>query len=150
MESIFDQFLLGHWHNRAQAQSNPSLFAQTEIIWAKEGEWYTSKNFYRVDGPHKPYRNKKHKIQVASKSYIIMQNYKLDGTRHQECDMHFTYQNDYWSGKLDSTRCKGEKGYRIESMINLYGEKLFSRDRGLNQKGEKVWGSDEIYKFVRI
>ena len=59
MESIFDQYLLGHWHNRAQAQSNPSLFAQTEIIWAKEGEWYTSKNFYRVDGPHKPYRNKK-------------------------------------------------------------------------------------------
>ena len=44
-----DSYLLGHWTNRQQAQSNPHCFSQCEIIWEKDGDWYTSKNFYRVD-----------------------------------------------------------------------------------------------------
>ena len=147
---IFDEYLLGHWTNRSQAQSNPHKVAQTEVIWAKEGDWYTSLNFYRVDGPHKPYRNKKHKIEIVSDNYVIMQNYRLDGSRHGECDMHFRFESEHWSGKLDSDKCRGEKGYRVVSEIYLYGEKLLSRDKGLNQQGKMVWGSEEMYKFVRI
>ena len=65
-----DDYLLGHWSNRQQAQSNPHSFAQTEIIWEKEEDWYKSKNFYRVDGPEKPYRQKRHKIKVLSLIHI--------------------------------------------------------------------------------
>ena len=150
MTNDFDEYLLGHWTNRAQAQSNPHVFAQTEVIWSKEGEWYTSKNFYRVDGPNKPYRNRKHKINIVSRNLVIMENFRLDLSRHEECDMVFTFQDDCWSGKLDSDKCRGEKGYRVVSEISLYGHKLFSRDKGLTNDGKMVWGSDDLYKFVRI
>ena len=81
-----DDYLLGHWHNRQQAQSNPHCFSQCEIIWEKEGDFFVSKNFYRSQ-EHNPYRHKRHKWVQTSATTGIMQNYRLDLTRHEECDM---------------------------------------------------------------
>ena len=77
-----DDYLLGHWHNRQQAQSNPHCFSQCEIIWEKEGDFFVSKNFYRSQ-EHNPYRHKRHKWVQTSATTGIMQNYRLDLTRHE-------------------------------------------------------------------
>ena len=137
---IFDEYLLGHWTNRSQAQSNPHKVAQTEVIWAKEGDWYTSLNFYRVDGPHKPYRNKKHKIEIISDKYVIMQNYRLDGSRHEECDMHFRFESEHWSGKLDSDKCRGEKGVQGCVRNISLRRKVIVKRQGIESTGQDGMG----------
>ena len=144
-----DEYLLGHWHNRQQAQSNPHCFSQCEIIWEKEGEFFVSKNFYRAEGAHNPYRHKKHKWQQTSSTTGIMENYRLDLTRHEECDMMFTLYDNSWHGKLDSTKCLGERGNRIISEVHLYGDKLTSKDQGFDNKGNLVWGTPNLFHFVR-
>ena len=144
-----DDYLLGHWSNRQQAQSNPHSFAQTEIIWEKEEDWYYSKNFYRVDGPTQPYRQKRHKIRVLEDK-VIMENYRLDLTRNEECDMLFLFEGDSWHGKLDSERCSGDRGNRIVSEIHLYGDKLHCKDQGFDSNNNVVWGSPYLYRFIRV
>ena len=74
MTNDIDAFLLGHWHNRSQAQSNPHIYAQTEVVWKKEDDWYFSKNFYRVDGPTSPYREGKHKFHYVTDTIGVMEN----------------------------------------------------------------------------
>ena len=145
-----DDYLLGHWSNKQQAQSNPHSFASSEIIWTKEEDWYFSKNFYRVDGPGSPYRQKKHKIRIVSEDTVVMENYRLDLTRHEECDMMFVFSNNCWHGTLDSDKCRGERGNRIKSEIHLYGTKLHCKDQGLNERNDLVWGSPYLYRFTRI
>ena len=145
-----DSYLLGHWTNRQQAQSNPHCFSQCEIIWEKDGDWDTSKNFYRVDGKTNPYRHKKHRFVQTSSTTAIMENYHLELTRHGECDMMFTFQDNVWHGSLNSDLCLGERGSRIVSEIHLFGDKLHSKDQGFDSNNNVVWGSPDLFRFIRL
>ena len=78
-----------------------------------------------------------------------MENYRLDLTRHEECDMMFTFYDNSWHGKLDSTKCLGERGNRIISEVHLYGDKLTSKDQGFDNKGNLVWGTPNLFHFIR-
>ena len=151
MTNDIDAFLLGHWHYRSQAQSNPHIYAQTEVVWKKEDDWYFSKNFYRVDGPTSPYREGKHKFHYVTDTIGVMENYRSDGSRQEQCDMHFKFNemSKSWHGRLDSDMCTGTRGNRIVSEIHLYGDKLQSRDQGFYEDGTWAWGSDNLYKFLR-
>ncbi len=144
-----DDYLLGHWSNKHQAQSCPHQYSQVEVIWEKVDDGYHSKNFYTVDGSHNPYREKYHKAIQISDTEVHFQNYDLDWTRSNKCDMIFKYDGQYWHGKLGGDECTGVRGYRIFSEIHLFGEKLHSRDRGYNEENEMMWGSDNLYRFIR-
>ena len=146
---MIDDYIIGHWTNRYQAQSAPHHFSTVETVWEKVEGGYHSKNFYRRDGANKPYRERYHKIDIISEDEVIFQNYNLDWTRSENCDMIFTFDGEAWHGHLVGDKCTGAKGYKIVSEISLYGDKLHSMDQGYDDKGNMVWGSEGIYKFTR-
>ena len=146
---LIDYYIIGHWTNRYQAQSLPHHFSTVETIWEKVDGGYHSKNFYRRDGANKPYRERYHKVNVISFDKLIFENYNLDWTRSENCDMIFTFDGEAWHGHLVGDKCTGAKGYKIVSEITLYGNRLHSMDQGYDDKGNMVWGSEGIYKFTR-
>jgi hypothetical protein len=148
MMSNFETYLLGLYNNKRQAQSYPTEYSQVFILWEKIDGGYHSKQWYRRDGHEKPYREKYHKLVEVSETEVIMQNYHLDWTRHEDCDMIFTYDGKRWHGKLIGDNCTA-KGYKVVAEIHLTGPGLESRDKGLDENGKLMWGSLGLFKFVR-
>ena len=71
----FEDYLLGNWTNKAQAQSDPQGFASVNIVWRKIEGGYESMNYKRVRGENDPYRKKYHKLEIVSDTQVIMHNY---------------------------------------------------------------------------
>ena len=145
-----EDYLLGHWTNRYQAQSNPTSFASVEIVWKKVDDGYESMNYKRVNGPDDPYRRKRHKIRYISDTEAIIENYHLDWTRHEDCDIIFTFDGQAWHGKLLGNECRGYRGNRVVSEVHAYGDKLHTMDQGYDEDNNLVWGSTQLYRFVRM
>ena len=145
-----EDYLLGHWTNRYQAQSNPTSFASVEIVWKKVDDGYESMNYKRVNGPDDPYRCKRHKIRYISDTEAIIENYHLDWTRHEDCDIIFTFDGQAWHGKLLGNECRGYRGNRVVSEVHAYGDKLHTMDQGYDEDNNLVWGSTELYRFTRM
>ncbi|AET72655.1 chromophore lyase [Synechococcus phage S-CAM8] len=145
-----EDYLIGHWTNKHQAQSNPSSYVTVEIVWKIHEEGFQSINYKRCDGPSDPYRKKNHKILYLSDTKVIIENYHLDWTRHDICDMMFTFDGTAWQGKLAGDQCRGYRGDKVVSNITAYGDKLHTCDQGYDlETGELVWGSLQPYKFTR-
>ena len=155
MTISFDDALLGHWTNRHQAQSNPLGFASVELIWDVDYSdvdqiWYTSKNFYRKEGPDKPYRSGRHKMSLVRGDSFLMENYSEDGTKRQGCDMLFVDVNGKWEGRLFAEGQCVIGDAIISSHMVLYGDKLHSADQGRDKEGNLIWGTDHFYEFTRL
>ena len=146
----FESYLLGLYNNRSQAQSHPTEFPQVYILWEKIVGGYHSKQWYRRDGPTKPYREKYHKLVEVSETEVIMENYYLDWTRHEDCDMIFRFDGHGWHGQLAGDKCRGYRGDRVISEIHVYKDKLHTCDQGRDLETEELmWGSTELYRFTR-
>ena len=143
--------LLGHWTNKHQAQSDPTNWVSVEVVWKKHEEGYQSFNYKRRDGPDFPYRKKNHKFVYLSDTEVLVQNYHLDWTRHEDCDIIFKYDGKAWHGEIASPgKCRGYRGDEVISEIHAYGDKLHTCDRGIDlETGKMVWGSNELYRFIR-
>ena len=151
MKIDLEDYILGHWTNRHQAQSNPTEWVSVEILWQRHEEGFQSMNYKRADGPNNPYRKKNHKLLRLSDTEYVMQNYHLDWTRHEDCDMIFMFDGDAWHGCLAGDNCIGYRGDKVISEIHCYGDKLHTCDRGIDlETGEMVWGSTELYRFTRM
>ena len=151
----FSDALLGHWTNRHQAQSNPLGFASVELEWGidysdVDQTWYTSKNYYRKEGPNKPYRSGRHKMSLIREDSFLMENYSEDGTKRVGCDMLFVEHDNRWEGKLFAEGQCVLNDAIISSHMLLYGDKLHSADQGRDKQGNLIWGSDHFYRFTRL
>lgn len=144
----FESYLLGKYNNWKQAQSYPTIFSQVCILWEKIDGGYHSCQWYRRD-PRNPYREKYHKIEVIDENTVIVKNYHLDWTRHEDCDMIFTFFNNQWDGKLLGDKCIVRGNARVVSEVHLTKVGLESRDKGVDEDGNKVFGGWDLYKFVR-
>jgi hypothetical protein len=146
-----DSYLLGHWTNKYQAQSDPTNWVSVEILWKPHEDGFQSTNYKRCEGPEFPYRRKNHKFVELSDVEVLVQNYHLDWTRHEDCDILFTFDSEAWHGQLAGDNCTGYRGDKVISEIHAYGDKLHTCDRGIDLKtGEMVWGSTELYRFTRM
>ena len=150
MKVNFEKYLLGHWSNKAQAQSDPQNFASLNIVWKKIEDGYESMNYKRCRGAYDPYRRKYHKLEIVSDTEIIMHNYYTDWTPHEDCDMMFTFDGNSWTGRLIGDNCRGYRGDRIVSHIQLFGNKLHNMDQGYDDQGNLVWGTKKCYRYTRI
>ena len=155
MTISFDDALLGHWTNRHQAQSNPLGFASVELEWGIDYSdvdqiWYTSKNYYRKEGPNNPYRSGRHKMSLIRGDSFLMENYSEDGTKRVGCDMLFVEHDNRWEGKLFAEGQCVLNDAIISSHMLLYGDKLHSADQGRDKQGNLIWGSDHFYRFTRL
>ncbi len=151
----FSDALLGHWTNRHQAQSNPLGFASVELEWGIDYSdvdqiWYTSKNYYRKEGPNNPYRSGRHKMSLIRGDSFLMENYSEDGTKRVGCDMLFVEHDNRWEGKLFAEGQCVLNDAIISSHMLLYGDKLHSADQGRDKQGNLIWGSDHFYRFTRL
>ena len=45
-----------------------------------------------------------------------MENYHLDWTRHEDCDILFTFDGRAWHGKLIGDNCYGYRGDKVQSL----------------------------------
>ena len=144
----FESYLLGKYNNWHQAQTYPSRFSQVCIVWEKVSNGYHSKQWYRHE-PHMPYRERNHKIRVVSEDTVVVENYHLDWTRDGNCDMIFKFDGNQWIGKLIGDNCIVRGNAKVISEINLTKIGLESRDKGVDENGDKVFGGWDLYKFVR-
>ena len=150
MSIQIDDYLLGHWTNRHQAQSAPHHYSSIEIVWSKVEGGYHSKNYYRSQGPDNPYRERYHKTDVISDDKIIFKNYNLDWTRSENCDMMFVYNGEQWIGSVVGDSCISSDGNRVHSEMKLFGSKIHTCDQGYDSDGNMIWGSKNPYKFKRM
>ncbi len=152
---MIDDYIIGHWTNRYQAQSNPLGFASVELEWSIDYSdvdqiWYKSKNYYRKEGPNKPYRSGRHKMSLIRGDSFLMENYSEDGTKRQGCDMLFVDVNGRWEGRLFAEGQCVIGDAIISSHMVLYGDKLHSADQGRDKEGNLIWGTDHFYEFTRL
>tara|TARA_B100002019_G_scaffold250915_1_gene231066 strand:+ start:20393 stop:20707 length:315 start_codon:yes stop_codon:yes gene_type:complete len=96
-----------------------------------------------------PYRERNHKIRVVSEDTVVVENYHLDWTRDGNCDMIFKFDGNQWIGKLIGDNCIVRGNAKVISEINLTKVGLESRDKGVDENGDKVFGGWDLYKFVR-
>ena len=149
MMTNFEEYLLGLYDNKTQAQSHPTEFAQVYILWEKIEGGYHSKNYYRSDGPSKPYRERYHKLVEIDETTVIVENYHTDWTRCEGCDMMFTFDGQAWHGSLVSDNCFVRDGVRVKPEIHLTKTGLDSKDQGFDSNGNMVFGSTMLYRFKR-
>lgn len=148
MITEFLSCLLGRWSNKDQAYSNPSRYAWILTSWEDVGNGkYLSKQWYHYEGEQKPYRERLNTL-CETESGIIIQNWGLDGTRNEKCDVLVTLDNGRWLGKNIGTECI-VRGATLRSDFILIPGQLRSRDAGyLNNK--MIWGSKDYYHFGRL
>ena len=144
----FENYLLGHWTNVSQAQSDPIMYSSVELVWDRIDGGLHSRNFYRKT-PYSPYRERYHKINRISDTEVKVENYHLDWTRSKNCDMMFVFNGHQWIGNIIGDSCIDKKGHRVNSMMILFGDKIHTCDQGYNSDGEMIWGSNNPYKFKR-
>ena len=82
---------------------------------------------------------------------VIVENYSLDWTRQEGCDMIFTFKDNSWHGKLKNPgQCFVRENVTVAILkIHLTRDGIDSRDLGYNSEGEKVFGGTLMYKFKR-
>jgi len=136
----FESYLLGHWTNVSQAQSDPLLFSSVELVWDRIPGGLRSKNFYRKT-PNSPYRERYHKINQVSDTKVIVENYHTDWTRSENCDMMFVYNGEQWIGSVVGDSCISSDGNRVHSEMKLFGSKIHTCDQGYDSDGNMIWGS---------
>tara|TARA_Y100000816_G_scaffold197467_1_gene144542 strand:- start:95 stop:544 length:450 start_codon:yes stop_codon:yes gene_type:complete len=141
-----EDYLLGLWTNQNQAQSAPTTYATILMEWKEIEGGFQSKNYYRTDGSQRPYRKRYHKKVDISEKEVLIENYDLEWNKSEECGMLFKYDNLAWHGNIVGD-CV-HNGVTIKSQMHLFGDKLHSFDQAY-KGGRMVWGSNNIYKFVR-
>ena len=148
MITEFLSCLLGRWSNKAQAYSNPSRYAWILTSWEDVGNGkYLSKQWYHYEGEEKPYRERINTL-CKIESGIILQNWGLDGTRNEKCDIIVTLDNGKWKGKNIGTECI-VRGASLRSDFLLSSGELLSRDAGYVDN-KLIWGSRDYYHFGRL
>ena len=148
MITEFLSCLLGRWSNKAQAYSNPSRYAWILTSWEDVGNGkYLSKQWYHYEGEEKPYRERINTL-CEIESGIILQNWGLDGTRNEKCDIIVTLDNGKWKGKNIGTECI-VRGASLRSDFLLSSGELLSRDAGYVDN-KLIWGSRDYYHFGRL
>ena len=63
--------------------------------------------------------------------------------------MIFTFFNNQWDGKLLGDKCVVRGNGRVISEVHLTKVGLESRDKGVDEDGNKIFGGWDLYKFVR-
>lgn len=148
MITEFLSCLLGRWSNKDQAYSNPSKYAWILTSWEDVGDGkYLSKQWYHYEGETKPYRERINTL-CETESSIIIQNWSLDGTRNEKCDIIVTLDNGRWKGKNIGMGCI-VRGAILYSNFILSPGQLLSRDAGYIDN-KLIWGSKDYYHFGRL
>ena len=94
------------------------MFSSVELIWELIDGGLHSKNYYRKL-PNAPYRERYHKINRISDTEVLIENYHLDWTRSEECDMMFVFDGQQWTGKVVGDHCFSKEGHRVSSEMKL-------------------------------
>ena len=145
----FESYLLGLYNNKRQAQSFPTEFSQVFLLWEKIEGGYHSKQWKRSEGPLKPYREKYHRILEHPPNRIIVENYNLDWTRNEHCDMIFTWDGQSWTGCINGNQCK-IRGGTVTSEVKITKDIYESCDKAVDANGNKVFGGDEMYRLNKV
>ena len=55
-----------------------------------------------------------------------------------------------WTGSFNSEIDQDGAITNVYAELNLYGNKLFTKDKSTDSEGNVLWGDDGTYKFVRV
>jgi hypothetical protein len=145
----FTDDLLGLYHNRFQAYSNPSDWAFICVKFYIEDDVLKSKSWHNVDGEQSAYRIFSHTLSVSNES-VIMTNYtKVE--QHQTCNLIFNKDGEWWKSSSDCMM--QEKNMYIRTYITFNGKEYHSRDAGYDMITHQfLWGkqpSDGEFIFIK-
>ena len=81
----FREQLLGTYHNRFQAYSNPHDFAFITVSYWEEDGLIKSHSYHTVYGPESAYRTNSHNLSEGSGGKILMLTYTEDDPNSVKC-----------------------------------------------------------------
>ena len=136
----FKNDLLGLYHNRYQAYSNPSHFA---FIWAKfyeEDGVLKSKSWHHTYGEASAYRIFSHTLSERN-GHVIMTNYN-EIENSPTCDLTFIRRDNWWIA--NGSCIIPEKNTIVRTYIQFNGKEYHSRDGGYDLITQEYrWGKRE-------
>lgn len=130
----FKKKLLGLYHNRNQAFSQPQQWAYIYIKFEEnEDMTISSKSWYAVEGEEKSYRQSTLELKEINDSIIVL----TDGF-----EIEFNFIDNYWIG--ESKLINESKNSYILTSVKFDGKNYFSKDGGYSLKNDRfIWGKDK-------
>tara|TARA_B100001094_G_scaffold327296_1_gene385156 strand:+ start:19077 stop:19529 length:453 start_codon:yes stop_codon:yes gene_type:complete len=149
---MIDDFIVklkGKYNNWLQAASSPRDYSHVHIIWDQIGDnELTIKQWYDHEGESNPYRTRWHKI-LENQNSIIVENWEENWKEHHnQYDMMFTLNNNFYKGKLIHENPTVRENTILKSFVEFNGDKYRSRDQGW-RGNELIWGSMLIYELQK-
>jgi|TARA_R100000030_G_scaffold17286_2_gene11758 hypothetical protein len=143
-QDAFLDLLLGHWHNLKQAQMYPSSFAYIHYWWyVDEDDTLRSKQWYDWNG--EIYRQRRHSL-ISNPNNITLKTWIDD---EEMPDLVFTESEHGYQGSTLPGAVNG-KGNKVESKILLTKETFDTDDKGWNDQGKMIWGTNRgPFQFIR-
>ena len=150
--SVLDSFksqLLGTYHNRFQAYSNPHDFAYITVSYWEEDGLIKSHSYHTVYGPESAYRTNSHNLSEGSGGKILMLTYTEDDPKHP-CEMLFSREIiDGWWVANNQRYELIKKGQYVNTYIAFNGAEYHSRDAGFDSvSNELLWGKIQGQEFI--
>jgi hypothetical protein len=148
----FKNKLLGLYHNRNQAYTNPQMWAHifTKIEENDRGE-IISKSWYAIEDENNPYKKVSLELK-ETQNKIIVTPYNIDNG-YKTCDIEFSYDGQFWIG--ENEKCEIiDRGIYISTSIKFDGINYFSRDAGYDLSNRNfLWGKQKhegMFHFIKV
>jgi len=150
--TLFESMILGHYKNKKQAQSNPSVWPQINILYTKVGANVLDlKQWYNYQGEDKPYRHYNLFLEYVDE-YTVFTHAINKTDAKPACDLQWGYFDGWWYGEIkDECILRDTK---VISNIQFNGTVYKSLDTGYNiETGKFAWGKqpeEGMFEFVRL
>jgi hypothetical protein len=146
----FKSDLLGLYHNRFQAYSDPSNWAFICVKYYLEDFKLKSKSWHHTYGEQSAYRIFTHDLTLSGDS-VVMSNYN-EIENEKSCDLIFSRSEDWWVSN-NSVCLLQNKDMYVKTFVKFNGIEYHSRDAGYSViSNEFLWGkeaSDGEFIFVK-
>lgn len=129
----FKEKLLGLYHNRNQAFSQPQQWAHIYVQFEESNDGnILSKSWYATESPQNPYRQSVLILKEMDDKIVVTT---------EDSNLEFIFSDGYWISESKSVI--HSKNMYVLTSIKFDGQNYFSRDGGYHLKNDRfLWGKD--------
>jgi len=148
----FRKLVVGHYSNREQAFSNPSVWPMMDLkVWITGENTFESKSWYNYKGEENAYNWLRYTIVENSLTTVKTSIYNvLKDT--ETCPFTWNLENGWWHGQTDGECIIGD--IRFTSNVRFDGYNYKTIDTGIDINTNKLkWGKypeEGEFAFVEI
>ena len=150
--TLFEDMILGHYKNKRQAMSNPSVWPQINILYTKiKPNVLELKQWYNYQGEDNPYRHYHLHCEYLDE-YSVITKAINQTTLEAGCNLAWGYYGGWWFGQVHEECILRDT--KVISNIQFNREVYRSLDTGYNiETGKFSWGKlpeEGMFEFERL